>query len=267
VDRKLVTNKQPRAVADKWIVRWRKRFAWWAMALLVAPLMGSVAIVAARGTVHWSETSRASSGQAPDPAATSEAVVQAYAARTWGWRGVFAVHSWLVVKEAGARQYTRFEVIGWRQYYNRPVLKVSHATPDGKWFSVRPDLLTDVRGEQAARLIPLIRAAVARYPYAEYYRTWPGPNSNSFTAWIGRQVPDLGLRLPVTAVGKDYLGQGKLVDVPPGGKGWQLSLNGLAGILLGPKEGLELNILGAAFGIDPLTPAIKLPGLGRVGWH
>jgi hypothetical protein len=237
------------------------------LGLLIAPLMGSVAVVAARGTVHWSTASRAATGQAPDPASTPEAVIQAYAARTWGWRGVFAVHSWLVVKEAGATQYTRFEVIGWRQYYGRPVLKISHAVPDGRWFSVKPELLTDLRGPRAAQLIPIIRQAVGRYPHADNYRTWPGPNSNTFTAWIGRQVPDLALRLPVTAVGKDYLTGGKFLDVPPGGRGLQLSLGGLAGFIIGAEEGVELNILGAAIGIDPLPPAIKLPGIGRIGWR
>jgi len=255
---------RPREAAH---VRWRKRIAWWMLALLVVPLLGSVAVVASRGTDHWSAASQVSTGQAPDPAATEEAVIQVYAARTWGWRGVFAVHSWLVVKEPGASEYTRFEVIGWRQYYGRPVLKISHAAPDGRWFSVRPELLSEVRGDRAAALIPRIKEAVLRYPYAYHYRTWPGPNSNSFVAWIGRQVPELALRLPVTAVGKDYLGEGNMVSVPPGGKGFQVSLGGLLGVMVGAEEGVELNILGAAFGIDPSPPAIKLPGIGRIGWR
>jgi hypothetical protein len=248
-------------------IRWRRRIAWWLMALLVAPLMGSAALVAARGTVHWSTASRAATGQAPNPVTTHEAVIQAYAARTWGWRGVFAVHSWIVVKKAGADQYTRFEVIGWRQYYGRPLIKISHATPDGRWFSVKPELLTDIRGPKAAELISKIQSAVARYPWADQYRTWPGPNSNSFTAWIGRQVPDLGLRLPVTAVGKDYLGDSDVFSVPPGGRGFQFSLGGLFGILAGREEGIEVNVLGAAFGLDPSPLAIKLPGIGRIGWR
>jgi hypothetical protein len=259
--------KADQKTAEPRHIRWRRRVAWWAMALLVAPLMGSAALVAVRGTDHWSTASRAATGQAPDPAFTDEAVVQAYAARTWGWRGVFAVHSWIVVKAPGADQYTRLEVIGWRQYYGRPVLKISHATPDGRWFSVKPQLLTDVRGPKAAALIPQIYKAVQRYPYQQEYTTWPGPNSNTFTAWVGRHVPDLGLRLPVTAVGKDYLAEGKLVSVPPGGQGVQLSLGGLLGVLAGREEGIEVNILGAAFGIDPHPLAIKLPGIGRIGWR
>jgi len=35
----------------------------------------------------WRSASREAVGLAPDPAATREAVVQVYGARTWGWRG------------------------------------------------------------------------------------------------------------------------------------------------------------------------------------
>ena len=43
-----------------------------------------------------------------------EAIVQVYASRTFGWRGAFAVHTWVAAKPAGADRYTRYEVIGWR---------------------------------------------------------------------------------------------------------------------------------------------------------
>ena len=44
------------------------------------------------------------------------------------------------------------------------------------------------------------------YPYANTYSLWPGPNSNTFTAWIARAVPELETDLPATAIGKDYIG-------------------------------------------------------------
>jgi hypothetical protein len=34
---------------------------------------------------------------------------------------------------------------------------------------------------------------------------WPGPNSNSFTAWIGLEVPGLNLDLPVKAIGQSWM--------------------------------------------------------------
>ena len=114
-------------------------------------------------------------------------------------------------------------------------------------------------------LIVKVEAAVKEYPYQSSYRTWPGPNSNTFTAYIGRAVPELRLDLPPTAIGKDYLPGGALAAMSPGGRGVQLSLFGLAGLLAGVDEGIEVNLLGLTFGLDVKDPALKLPGVGRVG--
>jgi hypothetical protein len=51
----------------------------------------------------------------------------------------------------------------------------------------------------------------------------------------------------------------------PSGSGFQVSLYGLIGILLATREGLEVNLLGLSFGVDPVRPALKLPALGRFG--
>ncbi|BBI50557.1 hypothetical protein HORIV_29780 [Vreelandella olivaria] len=53
----------------------------------------------------------------------------------------------------------------------------------------------------------------------------------------------------------------------PSGTGYQLSFGGVAGIMLALEEGLELNLLGLSFGIDVMRPALKLPGIGRLGMH
>ena len=67
------------------------------------------------------------------------------------------------------------------------------------------------------------------------------------------------------AIGKDFLPGGAPVGVAPSGTGVQVSLLGLAGILVGWEEGIEVNLLGLTFGLDLNRPAIKLPGLGRLG--
>jgi Protein of unknown function (DUF3750) len=114
-------------------------------------------------------------------------------------------------------------------------------------------------------IIDNIRAAVARYPYPDEYRGWPGPNSNTFTAYIAREVPQLGLDLPSNAIGKDFLPRGAMFATAPSGSGFQVSLYGLAGFLLAANEGLELNILGLNIGVDAAVPALKLPAIGRLG--
>lgn len=49
--------------------------------------------------VNWRTANRSSAGIAPSPLKEKEAVVQVYAARTYNWRGYFAVHPWIAVKK------------------------------------------------------------------------------------------------------------------------------------------------------------------------
>jgi len=214
---------------------------------------------------NWRELSREPSGQAPDPAATPEAIVQVYAARTVGWRGLLAVHTWIAVKQSGASSYTRYEVMGWGVSRGAPALRVNRTGPDNHWFGSRPDLLVDLRGPGVDAIIEKVQAAVSAYPYAASYRTWPGPNSNSFTAFVAREVPELRLSLPPTAIGKDYLADGAPIGVAPSGTGFQLSALGLLGVMAAWDEGIEVNVLGLTFGLDVKRPAIKLPAVGRLG--
>jgi hypothetical protein len=46
----------------------------------------------------------------------------------------------------------------------------------------------------------------------------------------------------------------------------QLSFFGVLGALAGVEEGVELNVLGLTFGVDPLDLSLKLPLAGRLGW-
>ncbi len=239
------------------------------MLLLVGVLLlvtaGGCAVLERAGQSWW-ELRRDSSGQAPDPADTPDAVVQVYAARTVGWRGVLAVHSWVALKPAGAAAYTRYEVMGWGVASGAPALRVNRTGPDNYWFGCRPELLVDRRGEGVDALIARIETAVRAYPYPASYRTWPGPNSNTFTAYLGRAVPELRLDLPVTAIGKDFIPGGVPVAMTPSGTGVQLSLFGLLGVLAGAEEGIELNVLSLTFGVDIKRPALKLPVVGRLGF-
>jgi len=234
-----------------------------AIAVVLLSLAGCAALE--RAGDRWWDARRDSSAQAPDPATTPEPVIQVYAARTVGWRGVFGVHSWIAVKPARAAAYRRYEVVGWGVDRGAPAIRVDRAGPDNYWFGSRPELLVNARGNGVDDLIERVHDAVARYPYGATYRTWPGPNSNTFIAWIGREVPELRLHLPPTAIGKDYLPNAAPVALTPAGRGAQLSLLGVAGVLAGWDEGLELNVLGLTLGVDVRAPALKLPLVGRLG--
>lgn len=211
----------------------------------------------------WRTASRAPAGLAPDPATTKEAVVQVYAARAVRWRGYFGVHSWVAVKPTGADAFTVFELMGYQTRRTGNGVRVSQRAADGYWFGNRPLLLADVRGPGVDAVIDRIHAAAKDYPYAEEYRIWPGPNSNTFIAHLLRAAPELGVDLPAHAIGKDYLG-GRVLAATPSRTGAQMSVFGALGLTLGWEEGIELNIIGLSFGINPKRLGIELPMLGDV---
>ncbi|HEY8520834.1 MAG TPA: DUF3750 domain-containing protein [Gammaproteobacteria bacterium] len=213
----------------------------------------------------WRRASREPVGLAPDPAEVTDAVVQVYAARTVRWRGYFGVHTWIAAKRRGADEYTVYEVNGWRLRRTGTSVAVSNRPPDARWFGNAPRLLAQAAGPGVEALIDRIEAAVDAYPYARTYRIWPGPNSNTFTAHVLRAVPELRVDLPATAIGKDYLGW-DLFAKAPSGTGGQVSVLGILGVLAAVEEGLEINVLGLTFGVDPLDLALKVPLAGRLGW-
>jgi hypothetical protein len=234
------------------------------LALFILPLAAHALWWAARDDLapSWRAADWSSAHLLPEPAASPQPIAAIYAARVGRWRGIFAHHSWVVVKEAGASRYTRYDKVGW----GSPV-RTDGWPPDGRWFGNAPQPIILLEGDEAARLIPKIRQAVASYPYRGWgdYRAWPGPNSNTFVAHVMRSVPELGSALPPTAIGKDWQPTADAVGLTPSRTGIQVSLGGFAGVSLGWVEGLELNFLGLIAGIDVRRPALKLPGWGRIG--
>lgn len=210
---------------------------------------------------NWWTASREPVGLAPDPALTPEAVVQVYGARAFSWRGYLGIHTWIAVKPTQAKSYTIYEVIGWLQRRKMPVLVIYENVPDRRWYGNMPEILVEKRGDGVDALIERIDQAARSYPYAKDYTIWPGPNSNTFTAWISRAVPELQLDLPPTAIGKDYLGC-RLISQAPSGSGFQISFFGLIGVLVSKVEGVEFNLLGLSFGVGLDPPVIRLPLAG-----
>jgi hypothetical protein len=252
------------------VLTYRKtsRLLLWFVVILTLLLVGPLLTLAfGRVSVHgdWRTASHRPTGLAPDPSVTPEAVVQVYASRAFGWRGAFADHMWFAVKPAGAAHYTRYEVIGWYGGGGRSVVAVSdQRPPDAEWYGKPPRLVREVRGRDADAVIARLPQAVASYPYPNTYSAWPGPNSNTFVAHLGREIPELRLALPSTAIGKDYLGNGQIFAHTPSGTGYQLSLGGVVGVIAAGEEGLEVNVFGLVIGIDVRNLALKVPGIGRV---
>ena len=232
------------------------------LALFLVPLAVHAVLYAGKARPgSYRDADWSSVGMLASASADREARLLIFTGRTGRWKGIFAVHSWVVLKPEGAGAWSRYDVVGWGQ----PV-RTNGWAPDGRWFGDTPRVILDVQGSAAAALIPRVKAAIETYSYSNYgdYRMWPGPNSNTFTATVLRAIPELEVSLPPNAVGKDfrpypYLG---LTDSRTG---IEASLWGLLGIKVGWIEGLELNVLGLVAGLDLRHPAVKLPGFGRIG--
>jgi Protein of unknown function (DUF3750) len=232
------------------------------LALFLFPLAVHAALYASKHRpTSFRDADWSSVGMLPPATLDRDARLLVFTGRTGRWKGIFAVHSWVVFKPENATRWSRYDVVGWGQ-----PLRSNGWAPDGRWFGDTPRVLVDVRGARAEAVIPKIRAAIAEYSYNNYgdYRIWPGPNSNTFVAAVLRAVPELETTLPPNAIGKDFR-PGAYAGLTDSGTGVEASLFGIIGVKMGWIEGVELNLLGLVLGLDLRHPGIKLPGFGRVG--
>lgn len=152
----------------------------------------------------WRTASRESAGILPEPRTSHEAVLSVLGAKAWGWRGWFAIHTWIAAKKTGENVYTVYDVVGWRGHHGRSVLGINKDIPDRYWYGSRPELIQLKKGDGVDELIDKVDKAARAYPWKNRYKAFPGPNSNTFTAWIGLQVPELEMDLPFSAIGNGY---------------------------------------------------------------
>jgi hypothetical protein len=211
---------------------------------------------------NWQSADRSSAGLLPSPSGHPGALIRVYAARTVRWRSIFAVHTWIVVKEQGAASYSRYDYTAWGE-----PIRTNGFAADARWFGAVPESIVAVDGDEASRLIPKIRHVIENYKFRAYgdYSPWPGPNSNTFVQAVLDAVPELHAVLPPTAIGKDYPYEGDWFGLTPSRSGVYVSLGGYLGLTIGWVEGFEINFFGAVLGFDIRRPALKFPGIGRLG--
>ena len=226
------------------------------LSLIIAPVTVSAAnylLGDRRG--NWQTADRSSAGLLPNASEHPDALIRVFAARTVRWRGIFAVHTWIVVKERGTSPYSRYDYTAWGE----PI------RVDG--FGAVPETVVSVDGKEAEKLIPKIRSVIENYRFRAYgdYSPWPGPNSNTFVQAVLDAVPQLKTVLPPTAIGKDYPYHGDWFGLTASRTGMFVSLGGYLGLTIGWIEGIELNFMGGVLGLDIRRPALKLPAIGRLG--
>ena len=134
-------------------------------------------------------------------------VVRLYCARLPAPLGLFASHYWFTVDD-GAR-CDRWEI--WQTAGAGGVcfghLHCNLKAPDDGVGGGPARVAAKWEGEDAARLNAALAEAAERYPFCHRYLAWPGPNSNTFAAWVLRRA-QVDFRLPRNAIGRNYKWQG-----------------------------------------------------------
>ena len=119
--------------------------------------------------------------------------------------GVVAVHLWFTVSDAESERCDRWEV--W-QTPDTGGLSFGHLhcnlqEPDAGVGGGPTRIAARWTGEEASRLLVALTQSADHYPYLDRYRAWPGPNSNTFAAWVLRRA-GVAFQLPWKAHGKNY---------------------------------------------------------------
>lgn len=173
-----------------------------------------------------------------------------------------AVHYWFAAWDADFGAWERWEV--WQEpsltpeswgYVHRDLSAIDAGVGGGPSVVERQWYADDARA-----LIKVLHASPL-YPNRNVYRAWPGPNSNTYVAWVLREA-GIAADLDPKAIGKDWrgwIGAGTTTT----GSGVQVSTP-VVGFKLGALDGLEVSVLCLTFGFKPSPPALKTP-LGSLG--
>ena len=116
--------------------------------------------------------------------------------------GFIARHYWFVVFDESGECH-RWEV--W-QRSNAGGVSVGHLhcdlkPPDAGVGGGPMHIAAEWKGDEARRLRKVLESS--SYPHCHRYRMWPGPNSNTFVAWVLRKA-GVEHNLGAKALGKRY---------------------------------------------------------------
>jgi hypothetical protein len=200
---------------------------------------------------------------APPSPPSDELVVQLRSAALSGPLGTLARHHYFVAFDPAAGRPHRWDL--W-QYANSGGASWGHVhrdllDPDADLGGGPPRVECAWQGDEARALLAALGRS-AEYPYRGGYVALPGPNCNTYVAWVLRQA-GASFDLDPRALGKDYLG--------PVGAGTTTTSSGvqaestLVGAKLGLRDGAEMHLLTFTCGLDVWPPAIKTPA-GRIGF-
>ena len=179
------------------------------------------------------------------------------------WISRFACHTWFDLKNGPNADWERIEILAVDSGVMDYKIPPQEAYSDFRWTN-RVSVIGMIQGDLAKSVIPKMETLAKNYPDKANYWSWPGPNSNTFTASIVRQTPELRLVFDHNAVGKDFVPwfyAGPSVT----GSGWQAD-TWLLGVQFGLRDGIQIHFIQLTLGVSLFPPALDLPILPRIGW-
>lgn len=274
----------------------RRRASWLASAWLGAGLLGAGCDGLSSPPPRFDVAVEGVSGDAPPRSrrrrgprrlaripAGDAPIVQLHGRRSYVFDAI-AVHPWFVAWDPVAGRWETWDVYAMRgPGRERDVSTVTLTSVDGKEFPYEVIdervgyidryaggpyapatgvLLGEWTGAEARRILDVLQRP-DDYPYVDTYHLWPGPNSNTYAAWVMREA-GVSIDLHPMQVGKDYLGlwgfgawltstwSGVQVETP------------IVGAKVGLLDGIEVHVLALTLGVDTWPPALKTP-FGRFG--
>jgi hypothetical protein len=125
---------------------------------------------------------------------------------------IFAIHPWIVVNKKG--EISRWEVAysknfktdeNWGYLYKNlfPPFQGLNIFPFIDKPVFKSELIGTIEGEKASTMITFIENMPTKYPYLNKYNLL-GPNSNTFVNYVINKFPELNIKLPWNAFGKNY---------------------------------------------------------------
>lgn len=128
-----------------------------------------------------------------------------------------------------------------------------------KRWDERVRILSQSDGKSNPNFARDIREFTASYDDS-IYRSYPGPNSNTFMEKMIREVDGVSAVLDHNAIGKE---KGFYAGRTTGGTGLKLQTP-VIGVALGLKEGVEVSALGLSAGVSFYPLSVRIPFLPKI---
>jgi len=125
----------------------------------------------------------------------------------------FAAHTWIVTVSPDLK-INRYEIHFFKNKKNKSHLYINYQEPNSwiwkliwnKHPRYKANLLFKTSGNNnslAQKAVKFIENNVNFYKFKNFYRHIPWPNSNTFTQWILDKFPEIKIKLPWNAFGKN----------------------------------------------------------------